>query len=348
MTRRVGVLVVVLAVLATSAFGETVAPEKAQSKAAPTKKAAPKTGTKAPEAKKQEPVEEPAPPADAEPTPEELEAALPPHINGPKLVDVGNNIEIDLPAGMILFERAEAKAIIEKGGGHADSVNALIGKVDADWMVVVEYEDVGYVTDTDADKLDASELFGQYQEGTKQQNVRRKSMGMPELYLDGWSEMPVYNKAKHHLVWGLKGHNGDDANDQFINFFTRILGRHGYMSVDLIDSPDKIEQSKQETAGLLVATRFKTGFTYEDYREGDKNSGMGLRALVVGGTGLAVMKAAKAGILIKLLLVFKKGLWLILVPIIGFFKWLFGRKKDVVPETPPSETPPSDDPNANG
>jgi hypothetical protein len=75
---------------------------------------------------------------------------------------------------------------------------------------------------------------------------------------------------------------------------------------------------------------------------------MGLRALVVGGTGLAVMKAAKAGILIKLLLVFKKGLWLILVPIIGFFKWLFGRKKDVVPETPPSETPPSDDPNANG
>ena len=109
------------------------------------------------------------------------------------------------------------------------------------------------------------------------------------------------------------------------------------------ETPETLEASKVETAGLMIGTRFKPGALYEDYREGDKNSGMGLRALVVGGTGLAVMKAAKAGILIKLLLVFKKGFIFIIAGIVGLFKMILGRKKDVVPETPP----PSDDPPAN-
>lgn len=340
-----GVLVAVMALLATSAFAETVAPENAPSKAAPAKKATPatKTGKKAPPAK-QAPVEEPpAPAADAEPTPEELEAALPAHIKGPKLVDVGDNIEIDLPEGMILFQHTEAKAILEQSGDHADNVNAIVVKPSANWMVVVEFEDVGYVADNDADQLDANELFSQYQEGTKQQNERRKSLGVPELFLDGWSQMPKYDKAKHHLVWGLKAHTDGPEGGPVINFFTRILGRHGYMSVDLIDSPETLEASKLETAGLMIGTRFKPGALYEDYREGDKNSGMGLRALVVGGTGLAVMKAAKAGILIKLLLVFKKGFIFIIAGIVGLFKMILGRKKNVV-----AETPPSDDSNANG
>jgi uncharacterized membrane-anchored protein len=281
-----------------------------------------------------------------EPTPEEIEASLPPHINGPKLVDLGSNIEIDLPAGMVLFEHAEAKAMIEQSGGDGGNVRAAIARLDSDWLVLVEYEDVGYVSDKDADQLDANELFASYQQGNNQQNIRRKEMGIGELFLDGWSEMPRYDKTAHHLVWGLKGHSD---SGQVINSFTRILGRNGYMSVNLIDSPDKIEASKQATAGLFAATRFTAGFTYADHAEGDKSSGMGLRALVLGGTGLAVMKVAKTGLLIKLLLVFKKVWWLVIVGIGGLFKLLLGRKKDdeVAGDSPTyappsSEAPPSD------
>ena len=67
-----------------------------------------------------------------------------------------------------------------------------------------------------------------------------------------------------------------------------------------------------------------------------KTAGLGLKALVLGGAGIAVAKAAKAGILIKLLLVFKKGFILVLAAIGGFFKWLFGGKQqDAVPPSDP-------------
>jgi uncharacterized membrane-anchored protein len=323
MTRRAGVIAVVLAVVCLDAAAKP-AKKPAQPPPPPP------------------PAEEPAPPADdAERplTPDEIEASLPPHINGPKLVDLGHDIEIDLPAGMLLLERTEAQAMLREGGGSAENVLAVVAKLDADWMIVVEYADIGYVTDTDADQLDANELFQQYVEGTKEQNERRRALGVPELYLDGWSEMPAYKKQVHHLVWGLKGHTDEGP---VINFFTRILGRNGFLSVNLIDAPDRIEASKAETAPVLAATRFKQGARYEDHQEGDKSSGIGLRALVLGGTGVAVVKAAKAGFLIKLLLVFKKGFILVIVAIGGLFKWLLGRKnKDSdldVPPPPPETT----------
>jgi uncharacterized membrane-anchored protein len=275
-------------------------------------------------------------------TTEEIEASLPPHVNGPKLVDLGHNIEVDLPAGMLLLDRKEAQEMLRATGGQGDDVLAIVGKVDADWMVVIEYSDVGYVSDSDADKLDANELFQQYQEGTRQQNERRKALGVPELVLDGWSEMPAYKKVQHQLVWGLKGHTTEGP---VINFFTRLLGRHGYLSVNLIDKPESIEQSKIDAGAVLTGVRYQTGFRYTDHAEGDKSSGMGLRALVIGGTGLAVAKAAKAGILIKLLLVFKKAFWAIGLAIVGLFKWLTGRKSkdEAVASVPPSdETPPTD------
>lgn len=279
-------------------------------------------------------------PDEAEPTPEEIEASLPPHINGPTLVDLGHEIQVDLPAGMLLLERDEARKMLEKGGDDAENVLAVVGKLDANWLVVIEFDDVGYVNDSDADKLDSNELLRSYEEGTKQQNARRKTLGVPELFLDGWSELPAYKRVQHHLVWGLKAHSTEGP---VINFFTRILGRNGYMSVNLIDSPDAIEQSKRDTQVLLDAIQFKSGSRYEDHVEGDRDSGLGLRALVLGGAGLGIAKVAKAGILLKLLLVLKKGFIIVIAAIAGFFKWLFGRKKKDADVVPPQDPPPPGD-----
>src|SRR5689334_8295910 len=86
--RRLGVIVVLLALMGTAAA------KKAPAKAPP------------PEPPAQEaPVEEGSAAEDAPMTPEELEAQLPPHVKGPKLVDLGYEIELQLPEGMILLER---------------------------------------------------------------------------------------------------------------------------------------------------------------------------------------------------------------------------------------------------
>jgi uncharacterized membrane-anchored protein len=266
-------------------------------------------------------------------------ADIPPHITGPKLVDLGNDSEIDLPAGAILLERAQAQEIMRKDGDDATHVVAFIIQPPSEFGIVIEYSDTGYVDDGDADKLDAEELFKSYQAGNEQQNEQRKTMGVDPLYLDGWSEMPSYEKATHNLKWGLKAHSTQGA---VINYFRRLLGRNGFLSINLVDSVDRIEQSKVAAAPIIAAIRFKNGSRYEDHKSGDKDSGSGLRDLVLGGAGVAVL--AKTGLLLKILLVFKKAILFVVVGIGGFFKWLLGKKKKAVDPTAPPSPPTGTDP----
>jgi uncharacterized membrane-anchored protein len=245
-----------------------------------------------------------------------------PHVKGPAKISLGNHTSIDLPEGFILLERATAQDVLRKGGNEVGGVVAVIGRRDAAWMMVVEYNGDGYVDDSDADELDAAELLASYQQGAQQQNVKLREMGAPELFVDDWSEKPHYDRATRRLVWGLSGHTPDS---KVINHFTRILGRSGYLSLNLIDDPAKIEASKKDTAVLLDKASFDAGHRYEDFREGDRKSGLGLRGLVLGGAGVAV--ASKLGILAKILLALKKGAIVVLLAIGAFFKWIFGRRK---------------------
>jgi uncharacterized membrane-anchored protein len=267
----------------------------------------------------------------------DVEAQLPPHVTGPKLVDLGADIEIELPAGMILLEHDEAKKLIEKGGGTGEGVVALVLPMflpDQTWEMRIDYNDVGYVKDTDADQLDPNELFNQYKQGTEEDNARRRSQGLSELFLDGWSEMPKYDKPTHRLVWGFNAHSVNGPN---VNFFTRILGRNGFLSVDLIDDPDKIETAKGQAGIVVAGIRYKTGATYEDHESNDKDSGMGLKALVLGGAAIGVFKVAKGGVLVKIFAVAWKGILVLFAGIGAFFKKIFrrgGSKTQLPPDGP--------------
>ncbi len=288
---------------------------------------------KKPAPAKQVKKEAPPPPLEeAEEVPVDPMEGLP-HIKGPKLVSLNAEIEIDLPEGAYLVEREKAQEMVRLGGGDAEGVIGALLQPDKDWFVLIEYAPVGYVTDTDAKDLDASALLASYKTATLAQNPKRKSLGVPELFVDTWSEAPRYDRSQRVLVWGLNAHT---AEGPVINFFTRVLGRGGFISVNLIDAPATIDASKAETAPLRNAIHFKTGFKYEDYREGDKSSGMGLTALVLGGGALA---AKKAGVLAGLLLVFKKAFVFIALGIAGFFRWLFGKKKKGEGEMPPPSDP---------
>jgi uncharacterized membrane-anchored protein len=153
------------------------------------------------------------------------EAKIPPHLVGPKHVDLGDNTSIDLPEGMVLFERAVAQELLRKNGDPPDGVVAMVFKPGSEWHAFIEYSASGYIDDSDANDLDAGELLDSYRKGTEEQNKTRKSLGKPELFIDNWSEPPRYERASHHLVWGLTAH---DSDGKVVNFFTRILGRNGF------------------------------------------------------------------------------------------------------------------------
>ena len=249
-----------------------------------------------------------------------------PHLVGPKPVSLGHNAQLDLPAGMNLLEQTQAQELMRKMGNDTEGVVAVIlppvGSTST-WLVVIGASDVGYVDDDDADELDAAEMLEQFKQGTLEQNKKRVAMNIPELFIDGWSERPHYEPATHHLVWGLNAH---DTESKVVNYFTRFLGRMGYMSVNLIDDPATIEASKAQALSVLTALHFDNGWRYEDHVSSDRDSGIGLKALVLGGAGVVIAK--KTGILVAVLLFLKKGIVVVVVAIGGFFRWLFRRKKD--------------------
>lgn len=262
------------------------------------------------------------------------------HIVGPKVVSLGHGAQISLPAGMNLIERAQAQELLRRQGDNVDNVAALVvppSDSPATWLVVIAAYDVGYVSDGDANDLDADTMLDQFKQATIEQNKKRVSLGVSELFVDGWSERPRYEAATHHLVWGLNGH---DKEGKVVNFFTRFLGRNGYLSVNLIDDPAKIEASKVQALSVLGAIGFLPGQRYDDHESSDRDSGIGLKALVIGGTGVVIAK--KTGLLVAIALFLKKGFVVVIAAIGGFFRWLFRRKKqepEVVSNLGPTDPP---------
>jgi len=253
-------------------------------------------------------------PATAEPagTGGDTATAVRPHVVGPRLVALGDSAEIDLPAGMILYERVEAQRFLRGIGEPAEGVVAIVLAPDAEWTAILSYAGAGYIDDADASELDAGALLADYSAGNRAQNERRRVLGAPELAIDGWAEPPRYERAQHRLAWGLAAHTVDGP---LANLFTRILGRDGYVSVSLIDTAETIERSKLQARSILDATRFRPGARYQDHAPGDRRAGSGLRGLVRGTAGGAV--ASQLGILSQTMLALRKASLLLLVGGLG-------------------------------
>ena len=332
------------AIVATVIMGlPAVAAAEAKKPAKAPAKNAKKAAEEAKPAEKPDPTDAAKPDPDAEEA-DDAAAKMPPHIVGPKHVELGSQASIDLPEGMVLFEKEVTQRILRESGDSPEGSVAMVFKPGSKWRAFIDYEDAGYIDDSDADDLDAKELLESYRSGNTEQNKTRKSMGQPELTIDSWTEDPHYERAAHHLVWGLGAH---DDNGKVINFITRILGRNGFLSVDLVGSPEGLEAAKKEALPVLQATHFNAGATYADHASSDRSSGIGLRGLVLGGAGVAV--ASKLGLFAKLLLVFKKGIILLVAGIAALFRGVFRRKKatpDPVTQAgdgsgwPPSGNPP--------
>jgi uncharacterized membrane-anchored protein len=204
-----------------------------------------------------------------------------------------------------------------------------------DWFVIFRFDDVGYVKDDEKSSLDAEALLKSIKEGTEGANEERKKRGWGTLSVVGWQQKPFYNEESHNLEWGIIGQ--DETGGRTVNYKSRILGRKGVMSVNLVTDVETV------AADLQSYRKMATGFTYlatnrySEFVKGDKVAEYGLSALVLGGAAAAAVKTG----LFKTLLKFAAALWkLILVGILGLggaiWRLLRGLKKS--PEEPSGES----------
>lgn len=265
---------------------------------------------------------------------------------GPATVTLGDNLAtLALPKRFIYFGKDDTAKLLKANGAFPDGREiGLIVEEGEKFFIVIEYDEMGYVKDDDAGKIDADSILKSYQEGTEANNEKRREAGRPEIHVTGWAEAPRYEAKSHQVVWALIGKSDKGES---VNYFTRMLGRKGVLSLNLVTGKAELENSKKRVASILEGTSFKEGQRYADYQPGtDKDSGMGLTGLILAGGGMAA--AAKLGffakmgkLLIGLLFAFKKLGVLVVVAIAGLFSRLFGGKKKgddgALPTEPPTQ-----------
>ncbi len=216
----------------------------------------------------------------------------------------------------------------------ADGVIGMVFPVGANftdsWGAVITYKAEGWVSDKDAADISANKLLEQMREGEATDNEARKKDGYPTMHVEGWAQMPTYNKAGHYAIWA-RDLSSSDAKEDSLNYDIRFLGRNGVLSVNMVDAMTNLKSVRAAADGLVATTAFDAGARYTDYVEGqDKKSEYTIAGLVAAGLGLAAAK--KFGLLAVILLFAKKGIVLIVAALAGvgaWFKNLF-RKKEAV------------------
>jgi len=92
-------------------------------------------------------------------------------VAGPTTVDLGKDLAaLNVGADYYFVEAANTRKLMEALGNPPSNaeLGAIIPKSNADWFVVLEYEETGYVKDEQGASLDANALLESIRKGTEQ------------------------------------------------------------------------------------------------------------------------------------------------------------------------------------
>ena len=216
--------------------------------------------------------------------------------------------QLDLgPKFRFLDAKDSATYLTKVLGNPPEAVQGIDGMImpTADgegWFAVVEYAPEGYVGDADAATINYDDLLKEMKAAAAETAKERRAQGFRGAELIGWAQKPFYDAKAKKLYWA-KALQFDGQPNQTLNYNVRILGRAGYINVDIVDSIDQLEKINAQMPAILSTVNFTKTNTYTDYVPGtDRVAAYGLATLVAGGI------LAKAG-LFKGLLVLLAASW---------------------------------------
>lgn len=230
--------------------------------------------------------------------------------------------------------QASKRILVEAWGNPPATANGVLGMVfpanasfmDDTWGAVIEYAADGYVSDSDAQDINYTDLMKSMQDGEPALNRERQAAGYDPMYFKGWAQPPTYDAKTHRMIWAKEIQFGA-APVNTLNYDVRILGRHGVLVMNIISEMPKLADVKQQANALMHTAVFSEGARYSDYKAGDTRAAYGLAGMIAGGTLAAAAK--KIGLLGIILAFAKKGWILIVMAIAAIFrgaKTLVGKK----------------------
>jgi uncharacterized membrane-anchored protein len=246
-------------------------------------------------------------------------------LEGPATGALGDKATVQIPAGMAFTGKEGTKTWMTLTHNlHNDDMLGVIIPTsnDARWWALFDYNDVGHISDSEKDELDAVAIFKTLKENNAEANKELKKRGWGTVELVGWEKPPFYDARTNNLTWSVRVH-GDHGEG--VNHSVRLLGREGYMSADLVLSPEEQATAIPAYENVLNGFKYNEGHRYAEYRKGDKLAAYGLTALIAGGAGAVAMKT---GLLAKFWKLIVLAVLSAAAAIKRFFKTILGWGKN--------------------
>jgi uncharacterized membrane-anchored protein len=218
-------------------------------------------------------------------------------LRGPRDIALAGEATLHLPAEMAFIPAAEANRFLIALGNRADPHRlgvVVSNRADQNWMAIVRWVHDGHVPDAGAREWQPEALLQDLRAANRQPNQDRAARGIARFDIIGWIEPPGYDPVNHRLVWSLAGRTrgSQPGAPQAVNYNTFVLGRDGYISIDLLTTRATIARDKRAARALLGDIAFAPNKRYEDFNPAtDRIAAYGIAALV------GVAAAKKLGLL---------------------------------------------------
>jgi uncharacterized membrane-anchored protein len=218
-------------------------------------------------------------------------------------VKLADQAVLKLPEGFYFVPKEPAaRFMYSLGNTIGDEFLGLVLGEEMAGFITIDFFKSGYIKDDDAKNWDTDELLENLKDGTEAANEERERRGFSPIEVLGWTETPFYESGTHRLIWSAslqdKGSN-TPLNEQGVNYNTYLLGREGYLSLNLITGMDRVNQNKPFAKEILASTYFDEGKRYEDFNsKTDYVAEFGLAALVGGVAAKKLGLLAAAGVLL--------------------------------------------------
>lgn len=206
-------------------------------------------------------------------------------------ITLGNGLaRITVPKGFKYLDAEQSEFVLTQLWGNPASGSTLgmllpedKGVLDASsWVFDIEFEEIGYVKDDDANEIDYTELLTTMQQETLAGNAMRESEGYEAIQLIGWASKPFYDNDKKILHWAKELRFGDMENHT-LNYNIRILGRKGVLVLNAIANMEDLPAVKANIPVITSSVQFEQGHSYFDFNpDVDEVAAWTLSGLVAG------------------------------------------------------------------
>ena len=232
-------------------------------------------------------------------------------------------VKLDIPAKYYFLGTADAqRTLVDIWGNPPAAANGVLGMIlpatklpiEDTWGAIVRFDDDGYVSDEDAQKIDYKDLLKGMQESTAEASEERAKAGYGTMKLIGWASQPFYDQATKKLHWAKElEFNGKTPHT--LNYDVRALGRAGVLKINFVAGMEDLPVIRQVIPDVMEMAQFEQGSRYADFVPGvDKVAAYGIGGLIAGKV------LAKAGLLALGLAFLKKGWILVVLALAGLGK----------------------------